>query len=244
MPGGSSSRVLSRIQDHNKSPDRARSSRAEDEERAQSEPNWSRWKKSSSSSSSNRKSAEKRRRSSGRSPSQASDRPAKRTRKRSRFRSSSPAVVVRSTREYTPEWAKSLLLAQKSSDVRLEKLEKVVKLHGQKPCDESGHKFDKKLYDKQHDFNLKVLQHWQNVVSLDSSVGKDEIEARMSLIKERNKLLVLADSFGWDVTLCYAKELLAEDSEDKQNIRRAKKEGKIRRDKRLKSNPKGDTQPL
>ena len=46
---------------------------------------------------------------------------------------------------------------------------------------------------------------------------------------------MLADAFGWDAALCYAKEPLAEDSEDKQKIRRAKKEGKIRRDKRLKS---------
>ena len=53
MPSGSSSRVLSRIQDHNKSPDRARSSRADDEERAQSEPSSNEWKKSSSLSSSN-----------------------------------------------------------------------------------------------------------------------------------------------------------------------------------------------
>ena len=36
-------------------------------------------------------------------------------------------------RENTPDWAKSLVLAQKASDVRLEKLEKVVKHHGQSP---------------------------------------------------------------------------------------------------------------
>ena len=56
MPGGSSSRLLSRIQDHNKSPDRAHSSHVDDEERAQSEPSSNKQKKSSSSSSSNRKS--------------------------------------------------------------------------------------------------------------------------------------------------------------------------------------------
>ena len=145
--------------------------------------------------------------------------------------------MVQSTRENTPEWAKSLLLAQKASDVRLEKLEKVVKHHGQKSTNDSlsGHKFKKKLYEEQHDFNLKVLRHLQNVASLDSSVGRDDIEAGMSLINEQNKFLVLADSFGWDVALCYAKELLAEDSEDERKIRKAKKEGKIRRDKRLKS---------
>ena len=96
-------------------------------------------------------------------------------------------------------------------------------------------KFEKKLYEEQHDFNLKVLRHLQNVASLDSSVVKDEIEAGMSLIKERNKFLVLADSSGWDVALCYAKEPLTEDSKDERKIYRAKKEGKIRRDECLKS---------
>ena len=67
------------------------------------------------------------------------------------------------------------------------------------------------MYEEQHDFNLKVLK----------------IQAGMSLIKERNKFLVLADSFGWDVALCCAKELLTEDSEDERKIHRAKKEGKI-----------------
>ena len=110
-----------------------------------------------------------------------------------------------------------------------------MKHHSQKPSDELGHKFEKKLYEEQHDFNLKVLQHLQNVALFDSSVGNDEIEAGMSLIKGRNNFLVLADSFGWDVALCYAKEPLAEDSEDKQKIIRAKEEGKIRRDERLKS---------
>ena len=69
-------------------------------------------------------------------------------------------------------------------------------------------------------------------------MGKDEIEAGMSLIKERNKFIVLADSFGWDVALCYTEEPLAEDSEDERKIWRAEKEGKIRRDERLKSKPK------
>ena len=40
------------------------------------------------------------------------------------------------------------LLAQKSSDVRPEKQEKVVKHHGQKSSNESGHKFKKKLYEE------------------------------------------------------------------------------------------------
>ena len=111
------------------------------------------------------------------------------------------------------------------------------KYHGQRSAEDSlsGHKFEKKLYEEQHDFNLKVLRHLQNVASLDSSMGRDEIEAGMSLIKAWNKFLILADAFGWDVALCYAKEPLTEDSEDETKIHRAKKEGKIRRDERFKT---------
>ena len=75
----------------------------------------------------------------------------------------------------------------------------------------------------------------KNVASLENSVGKDDIEAGMSHIKERNSFLVLADSFEWDIALCYAKEQLSQDSDNECKIRRAKKEGKIRRDKSLKS---------
>ena len=72
-------------------------------------------------------------------------------------------MVVHSRREKVPELAESLLLPQKSSDVKSEKLEKVVKRHSQKPGNESGHKFEKKLYKEQHDFNLKAPHHLQNV---------------------------------------------------------------------------------
>ena len=181
MPGGSNSRVLSRIQDHNKSPGRARSSCGVDEERTQSEPSSNKRKKSSRSLSSNQKSMEKRGRNSGRSPSRASE-----VAFSFKFTSSSGTISER-------EWAKSLLLAQKASYGRLEKLEKVVEHQGQKSTDDSlsGQKFEKKLYEK-------VLRHLQNVASFDSSVpvGRDEIEAGLSLIKERDKFLVL-DGLLW-----------------------------------------------
>ena len=77
MSGGASSRVLSRIQGHNKSPDIVCSSPVDGKERADSEPSSSRWKKSLSSSGLNQKSAEKRGHSSGRSPSIESKKPMK-----------------------------------------------------------------------------------------------------------------------------------------------------------------------
>ena len=100
-------------------------------------------------------------------------------------------MVVRLQREKTLKRAKSLLLAQKSPDVGLKKLEKVVQHHGRKPSDESGHKFEKKLYEEQHNFNLTVLHHLQTVAWLENRAGNVDIEAGMSLIKEWNKFLVL-----------------------------------------------------
>ena len=66
----------------------------------------------------------------------------------------------------------------------------------------------KKAYEEQHEFNLKVLRRLENVSSFKGNAGKADIEAGMSLIKERNKFLVLADSFVWDIALCYAKGCL------------------------------------
>ena len=58
------------------------------------------------------------------------------------------------------------------------------------------------------------------LLRLENSIGKVDIEAGMSLIKERNKFLVSADSSGWHVALCYAKEPLAEDSKDERRAKR------------------------
>ena len=88
--------------------------------------------------------------------------------------------------EKTSEWATSLLLAQKSGDASLEKLENVIKNHGQKSNNKTGQKCDKKQYEEQHEFNLKVFHHLENVASLESNVGKASIRAGMSLIKEAN----------------------------------------------------------
>ena len=149
----------------------------------------------------------KRGRSSGKSPSRASERPQgdfARVAFMFKFTSSSGTISER-------EWAISLLLAQKASDGRLKKLEKAVEHQGQKSTDDSlsGHKFEKKFYEEQHDFNLKVLRHLQNVASFGSNVpvGRDKIEAGLSLIKERDTFLVLVDSFGWNGALCYTKQV-------------------------------------
>ena len=75
----------------------------------------------------------------------------------------------------------------------------------------------------------------QNGFSLENSTGNVDIEAGMSLIKEWDKFLVLADSFGWDVALCYAKEPLAKDNEDERRIHIAIKQGKIKSDECFKS---------
>ena len=89
------------------------------------------------------------------------------------------------------------------------------------------------MHEEQQDFNWKVLRHLQNFASSENNVGKIDIEAGMSRIKEQNKFLVLADSFRRDVSLCYTKELLAKDSKDKRRICGATKEGNIRKHEHL-----------
>ena len=67
--------------------------------------------------------------------------------------------------------------------MRLEKLENIVRYHVHKSFRETGHRYEKKQYEEQLKFNLKVLHHLENVSFLKSNVGKEDIEAGMSLIK-------------------------------------------------------------
>ena len=78
----------------------------------------------------------------------------------------------------------------------------------------------KKLHDKQHNFSLKVLHQLQNGALLENSICKVDIEAILSLIKERNKFFVSANSFEWVIALCYIEEPLAKDSEDESGADR------------------------
>ena len=84
--------------------DRACSSHVDDEERTQSEPSSSKRKKSFSLSSSNQKSA-------GIAVAGALQEQVKDPQSNLMRCSSSPAVVVWSTRENTPDWAESLLFS-------------------------------------------------------------------------------------------------------------------------------------
>jgi hypothetical protein len=63
-----------------------------------------------------------------------------------------------------------------------------------------------------------------------------EISAGRSLLRERNKHLLLADKYGWDTVECYSAEPLASDSEDEKQIKRAIKESKsLRNEKKARS---------
>ena len=58
------------------------------------------------------------------------------------------------------------------------------------------------------------------------------------ILDERNKCLLLAEKYGWEVVESYQAEPLAVDSEDEKRIRKAIKEGRVQKElkKKLKTN--------
>ena len=96
-----------------------------------------------------------------------------------------------------------------------------------------NHKFDKKSYADQFEFNVKIAGILRKALSSSDELDKDlHLNQGIELITRRNKLLVLADMHGWEVVEAYTADPLADDSADEKKIRKAKKEGKLLRDQK------------
>ena len=96
-----------------------------------------------------------------------------------------------------------------------------------------NHKFDKKIYADQFEFNVKIAGILRKALSASDELDKDlYLNQGIELITRRNKLLVLADMHGWEVVEAYTADLLADDSADEKKVRKAKKEGKLLRDQK------------
>ena len=139
-------------------------------------------------------------------------------------------------REVTPEWARFLVQAQQASDERLFMLESEVKRSSEEYnviSSEPKHKFNKKIYGDQYEFNVKISAILRKALSSRDELDKQtHINEGIELINKRNKLLVLADAHGWEVAEAYNADRLAD---DEKKIRKAKKEGKILRDQKFKN---------
>ena len=153
--------------------------------------------------------------------------------------------------ERAPAWAEKFFNLQQVSEKHLEELELSLKTANQTPMVEdpqASYTFTKKLYQEQFSFNQSIAQKLAEACDLldDSNVSVQELlHEGMDMIKSRNKLLVINDRCVYETRQAYAKDPLAEDSDDARNIKKARKEAlhvedeKKRQQKRTKSSSSG-----
>ena len=125
---------------------------------------------------------------------------------------------------------KVLVQAQQASDERLFMLESEVKRSSEEYnviSSKPKHKFNKKIYGDQYEFNVKISAILRKALSSRDELDKQtHINEGIELINKRNKLLVLADAHGWEVAEAYNADPLADDNTDEKKIRKAKKREK------------------
>ena len=101
------------------------------------------------------------------------------------------------------------LCPQLRSEKHLEELELFVKNRGQSKAKDKvvleeapakpEHVFTKKSYQIQSEFNNSVLKKLKDALEADTSEDRSSLlEEGIELIKQRNKLLVISDKYGWE----------------------------------------------
>ena len=143
----------------------------------------------------------------------------------------------------TPSWGQKLLEYQLRSEKCLEELEIFVKNRGQSkdkvvleevPA-KPAHVFTKKSYQIRSEFNNSVLKKLKDALEADTSEDRSSLlEEGIELIKQRNKLLLISDKFGWQTRVAYMLDTIAEDSDDERRIKRAQKEAKLLKEEKKK----------
>ena len=136
----------------------------------------------------------------------------------------------------TPSWGQKLLDYQLRSEKRLEELESLVKNRGQskdkvvpkETLAKLAHVFAKKSYQIQLEFNNSVLKKLKDALEADTSEDRSTfLEEGIELIKQRTKLLVISDKYGWETGVAYTLDPIAENSDDEWRIKKARKEAKL-----------------
>ena len=133
-------------------------------------------------------------------------------------------------------WGKNLLKYQLLSENTFEELEIFVKNRGQSKdkvvpdqmLAKPAHVFAKKLYQIQTEFNNSVLKNLNDALEADTSEDHSTfLEEGIELIKQRNKLLVISDKYGWETGLACMLDPIAENSDNEWRIKKAWKEAKL-----------------
>ena len=252
------SRVLSRLENHNVSPVRTQNERSgnESQKNSKSAETSNRPRSEDNVSISHHHSKRSRERSPSKKRSRSRSRSSRRKRSRMQPPRPGPSKDRHSVssesgaslsargrahrdREVTPEWARFLVQAQQASDEWLFMLESELKRSSEEYnviTAKPKHKFNKKIYADQYKFNVKISAILRKaLLSRDELDKHTHINEGIELINKRNKLLVLVDAHGWEVVEAYTTDPLADDSTDEKKIRKAKKEGKILRDRKFRN---------
>ena len=98
-----------------------------------------------------------------------------------------------------------------------------------------AHVFTKKLYQIQSEFNNSVLKNLKDALEVDTSEDHSNfMEEGIELIKQRNKLLVISNKYGWETRVAYTLDLIAENFDYEQRIKKARKEAKLLKEEKEK----------
>ena len=98
--------------------------------------------------------------------------------------------------------------------------------------DELNFDWKQKGNKKQFEFNT-LIQHILEDIAMSNTLleARTFAEEGLCSIKERNKLIKIADQYGWDTANCYTSDPLASDEANDKKLRKAIKDAERARDK-------------
>lgn len=147
--------------------------------------------------------------------------------------------VARSSRtDDVPPWARQLIENQqkaiRKNDKKLDDLREEIRALKRKrnKDDDEDFEWKKKGHKKQFEFNRSLENQFQEIASTnDLLTARVAAEKGLELINERNKLLKIADSHGWDTVNQYVADPLAANEQDDRKLRKAIKDAEKAREK-------------
>ena len=236
--------ALRRLEGHNKSPDRSLSS-SRPKEKDGAKPTG---RKRDRPSSRQEKSAEIRartERSRSKSRSKSTSRHRSRSpvhrREQSQERYTNVEHDDSGPRNYDIEKSLEVLIRKQEESMKhMQRLEE--KINRAKTRDQGSSKakqtpaeFQYKRNKIQYELNVEVIDKIEEAMEADEPEERNRVLREVKgLLEHRNKCLLMAEKYGWDVVEHYEAGPLAENSDDEKKIRKAIKEGRAQKEQREK----------
>ena len=98
-----------------------------------------------------------------------------------------------------------------------------------------GHVFAKEPIKFDRNLVILFLKKLKDAVEADTSENRSTfLEEGNDFIKQRNKLLVISDKYGWETGVAYTLDPIAQNSDDERRIKKARKEAKLFKEEKKK----------